>query len=229
MTSENHLVDVDKILRVLGNTSDWNNPAGYRSSLALCVMDSIWSIGIRYQTVEMVLNRYLKARGYAGLKESQSCLDGPRALLEWVEALSMPGGTPAEVFSGAVQNKNRTSSVNGILKAEAVLQACFLLKSMGIDSPKDLLAQSDVVEPLWCSEVKGQASGISWRYLLMLSGQSGVKPDRWIISFMQRMGVGAGMSPKDFVQTIVAGIGQEDIDATAVDHRIWSLERKKGG
>jgi NTP pyrophosphatase (non-canonical NTP hydrolase) len=60
----------------------------------------------------------------------------------------------------------------------------------------------------------------------MLAGQSGVKPDRMIHRFMQRMRVDAGMSPEDFVQAIVNGIGREDIDATAVDHRIWSIERE---
>ena len=223
--SENSTIDIDRILRVLGDASEWESPNGYRSSLALCVMDSIWSLGIRYQTVEKVLDRYLKARGHTGLEASQGCLDGPRALLGWVEALDTGGGS-GEAFAGAVQNWNRTSSVNGILKAEAVLQACSLLNSMGIDSTGDLLAQSDLVEPRWRTEIKGQASGISWKYVLMLAGQSGVKPDRMIHRFMQRMRVDAGMSPEDFVQAIVNGIGREDIDATAVDHRIWSIERE---
>jgi dCTP diphosphatase len=96
---------------------------------------------------------------------------------------------------------------------------------MGIDSTQDLLAHSDVVEPRWRSEVKGQASGISWKYLLMLAGQSGVKPDRMVMRFMQRMGAGVDMSPDDFVLEIVKQIGREGIDATAVDHRIWSIER----
>jgi len=96
---------------------------------------------------------------------------------------------------------------------------------MGIDSTQDLLAQSDVVEPRWRSEVKGQASGISWKYLLMLAGQSGVKPDRMVLRFMQRMGAGVDTSPDEFVLAIVKHIDREGIDATAVDHRIWSIER----
>ena len=179
--------DLKRALLELGDPSSWESPEGYRSSLALCVMDSIWSLGIRYQTVEKVLDRYLKVRGFAGLEEVQSCLDGPRALLDWCLALESPQGH-SEAFAAAVQNWNRTSSTNGVLKAEAVLQACRLLDSMRIDSTQDLLAQSDVVEPRWRSEVKGQASGISWRYLLMLAGQSGVKPDRMVRRFMQRIG-----------------------------------------
>jgi NTP pyrophosphatase (non-canonical NTP hydrolase) len=222
--SENPLFDVQKVVRVLGDTSDWDTPQGYRSSLALCVMDSIWSLGIRYRTVEKVLDRYLKARGFAGVEDAQSCLDGPKALLEWASALESPEGH-SEAFAVAVQNWNRTSSSNGVLKAEAVVQACRLLDSMGIDSTQDLLAQSDVVEPRWRAEVKGQASGISWKYLLMLAGQSGVKPDRMVLRFMQRMGAGVDTSPDEFVLAIVEQINREGIDATAVDHRIWSIER----
>jgi NTP pyrophosphatase (non-canonical NTP hydrolase) len=222
--SENPLFDVQKVVRVLGDTSEWDTPQGYRSSLALCVMDSIWSLGIRYRTVEKVLDRYLKARGFAGLEDAQSCLDGPRALLDWSLGSKSPEGH-SEAFAVAVQNWNRTSSSNGVLKADAVLQACRLLDSMGIDSTQDLLAQSDVVEPRWRSEVKGQASGISWKYLLMLAGQSGVKPDRMVLRFMQRMGAGVDTSPDEFVLAIVKHIDREGIDATAVDYRIWSIER----
>lgn len=222
--SENPKINVDKILQVLGDISEWEHPEGYRSSLALCVMDSIWSIGIRYQTVEKVLDRYLNARGYGGLVVSQNCVDGPREVLTWVESLGHDGNL-GEVLAAVVQNWNRTSSVNGILKSEAVLQACSLLDSLGIHTPIDLVTHSNVVEPRWRSEIKGQASGISWKYLLMLAGQSGVKPDRMVNRFMKRMGANAGMTPEVFVQKIVDAINRKDIDATAVDHRIWSIER----
>jgi NTP pyrophosphatase (non-canonical NTP hydrolase) len=222
--SEDSSFDVHRVLRVLGDTSEWDIPQGYRSSLALCVMDSIWSLGIRYTTVERVLDRYLKARGLqAGLEASQSCSDGPRDVLEWFTAI---GGKDSfyEPFAEAVENWNRTSSVNGVLKAEAVIQACVLLDSMGINSTEQLLKNASAVEPRWRAEVRGQASGISWKYLLMLAGQSGVKPDRMVLRFMKRMGVSKAVTPEEFVQTIVRSIDLHGIDETAVDHRIWTIE-----
>ena len=128
-------------------------------------------------------------------------------------------------FAEVVGNRNRTSSTNGVLKSEAVVQACTLLKSMAINTTVDLVSQADVVEPRWLNEMKGQASGISWKYLLMLAGQSGVKPDRMVKNSMQRMGASIRSSPDVFVQVLVDAINQEGIDATAVDHQIWLVER----
>jgi hypothetical protein len=37
----------------------WKKPDGYPTSLALCILDSIWSIGVNYDRhVIPVLNRY---------------------------------------------------------------------------------------------------------------------------------------------------------------------------
>jgi len=216
--------DVKRALLELGDPSMWERPEGYRSSLALCVVDSIWSLGIRYQTVEKVLDRYLAARGYRGLEDAQACSDGPGDLLDWF--MSPSGGSGSnDRFAEIVGSRNRTSSTNGVLKAEAVFQACTLLKSMAINTTADLISHADVVEPRWLREVKGQASGISWKYLLMLAGQSGVKPDRMVKSFMQRMGASTAVNPDAFVQVLVEVINQEGIDATAVDHQIWLVER----
>ena len=216
--------DVKRALLELGDPSMWERPEGYRGSLALCVIDSIWSLGIRYQTVEKVLDRYLIARGHRGLEDAQICSDGPGDLLEWLRSQSGGSGS-SDRFAEIVGNRNRTSSTNGVLKSEAVVQACTLLNSMGINTTADLISQAHVVEPRWLTEVKGQASGISWKYLLMLAGQSGVKPDRMVKRFMQRMGATTAVSPDDFVQALVDAINQPAVDATAVDHQIWLLER----
>lgn len=216
--------DVKRVLSELGDPSMWDAPDGYHGSLALCVVDSIWSLGIKYETVENVLRRYLSARGFRGLEDAQTCSDGPGDLLEWFTSSSGCSGS-SDRFAEIVGNRNRTSSTNGVLKSEAVVQACTLLKSMEINTTADLIAHAHVVEPRWLTEIKGQASGISWKYLLMLAGQSGVKPDRMVKRFMQRMGAAATVSPDEFVQALVDAINQPAVDATAVDHQIWLLER----
>ncbi len=220
--------DVKRVLSELGDPSMWDAPDGYHVSLALCVVDSIWSLGIKYETVENVLRRYLSARGYRGLEDAQTCSDGPGDLLEWFHEPPSGCSGSSDRFAEIVGNRNRTSSTNGVLKSEAVVQACTLLKSMEINTTADLISQAHVVEPRWLTEIKGQASGISWKYLLMLAGQSGVKPDRMVKSFMQRMGAAATVSPDDFVQALVDTINQPTVDATAVDHQIWLLERGRG-
>lgn len=219
-------LDIAVVLQELGDPAGWRIPTGYPKSLALCVMDSIWSIGIRYSIVEGVLDRYLTQIGLGGLTASQSCLEGPRAFLTWVDAqgASEPKG---EWLADRLGNRNRTSSRGGVLKADAVIQACELLREEGIETPSELLDNQVRLEPFWRSRVTGQKSGISWKYLLMLAGQSGVKPDRMIHRFMTRIGAPPGVTLEQFVDQIVCAVNLPAIDARVVDHRIWTIERSR--
>lgn len=92
-------------------------------------------------------------------------------------------------------------------------------------SPSNLYCSGS--EVVWRSKVPGQKSGISWKYLLMLAGQSGVKPDRMLHRFMRRVGVPLDLSPEAFVEEIVELVGMASIDARVVDHRIWMVERSR--
>ncbi len=217
--------DISFALRELGDPSTWERPTGYRSSLALCVVDSIWSIGIRYSTVKKVLNLYLHERGLEGLSASQACTDGPTEFLAWYEALGQPSSP--ERLAEAVQNRNRTSSRGGVLKAEAVIQAMTLLQQLGIETTDALLEREDELGSLWKSQIAGQRSGISWAYLLMLAGKPGVKPDRMVHRFMTRMGAPRRMSPEEFVALIHTELDDSRIIPTDIDHQIWLTERSE--
>jgi hypothetical protein len=218
---------IDIALEMLGDPREWKMPDGYKNSLALCVLDSIWSIGIRYQTVLKVLGRYLKARGYSGIANAQRCTDGTSHFLDWYRTLGEEK-TPGEAISKKLNNWNRTSSRGGKLKGSAVLKAFLLLESLNVETTQDLISRADEIESRWKNEVPGQSSGISWKYVLMLAGQSGVKPDRMLYRFMERVGVESKtLTPEDFVKQIVQRIGMDKVDATAVDHRIWSVERAR--
>jgi hypothetical protein len=222
-----HTKSIAEALEILGDPAEWKMPDGYKNSLALCVMDSIWSIGIKYQTVVRVLDRYLEQRGFGGIRDAQKCADGPSDFLEWVKGLNAHEKAADEV-SLRLKNGNKTSSAhNAVLKSEAVIQACQILQSMNVESTFDLISRIDEVKPHWLYEVPGQRSGISWRYLLMLSGSPGVKPDRMVLRFLERIGVDASIvTAEDFVEIIVQKINLPHINATAVDHRIWSVERE---
>ena len=83
-------------------------------------------------------------------------------------------------------NRQRTSTTNGILKAEAVLREARILEDEGVGVPADLIAASqerlDHLQRRW-STVAGQGSGVSWRAFCMLVGLPEVKPDRMIRRF----------------------------------------------
>ncbi len=154
----------------------WKAPDGYPRSLALCVLDSIWSIGINYDRhVVPVLNRYRTLSTASG--RHPSC-DSPCDLST---TIAQAGGP--ESFAKSVGSRHRTSSVNGILKADAVDQAARLLCSSGIITNAELAARKAEVKPGW-RRIRGQGSGVSWRYFLMLAGVDGIKPDRMIHRFI---------------------------------------------
>ncbi len=77
----------------------------------------------------------------------------------------------------------------------------------------------------WLRGIPGQKSGISWRYAQMLAGEPGVKPDRMILAFMNRVGVPQGVTPKKFIRQIVEEVDMPSVDSIVVDHRMWSVER----
>ena len=91
------------------------------NSLSLCVIDAVFSIGVRYEGVRAVVRRYCE---YFGLEEyrpdqsavpakaSQEALSG---LVRHFDDLGLERMT-SEVFV----NRQRTSTKSGILKAEAV-------------------------------------------------------------------------------------------------------------
>lgn len=204
-------------LEGLGDPAEWAAATTY-NSIALAVIDSVWSIGVRYGGVLNVLERYRTLRRAQGFDPDK---DGPLDLVECIEAL---GGS--EAFAEAVKNRQRTSSRSGILKADAVLNQAKLLVEEGINSPRDLAeAASARLERLrrrWMEEV-GQASGLSWDYLLMLSGMQGVKADRMVRRFVaDALGCSeSGMSAARAHALVTAAAERLGIGATQVDYAIW--------
>ena len=201
-------------------------PGGYRDGLALCVIDSVQSTGLNYTSVGKVLDRY---RTYRRAQGGDPATDGVVELLATFDEL---GGTHA--WASRIGTRNRTSTRGGILKAEAIRDAARVLTANAIDTTAALRAVADddkrleQVRKAWCA-VKGQRSGITWRYVLMLAGVPGVKPDRMIIRFVAdalevpRRSVGS-----EFAAEIVTAAAPElNMSASALDHAIWRFQRRR--
>ncbi|RIU41040.1 hypothetical protein [Mycobacteroides abscessus] len=199
-------------------------PKGYREGLALCVIDSVQSTGVTYSSVGKVLDRY---RAYRREQGGEPAIDGTAELLATFDELDGPDGWAARIGT-----RNRTSTRGGILKAEAIRDAAAVLAAEGIDTAPALRqaatdeARLEQVRKAWCA-VKGQRSGITWRYVLMLAGVSGVKPDRMIIRFVAdtlevpRRSVGTAYA----AEIVTAAAPELDMSPTALDHAIWRFQR----
>ena len=189
--------------QLLGPTDSWTPPEGYPDGLGLCIIDAVWSMGVRYGGVRRVVRRYRALRAEEGANPD---VDGAPDL---IVAIERTGGSDA--FSAAMDNKHRTSTRSGILKAEAVLLCARALVAAGVESAVDLRGAveptTSAAERAWRA-VPGQGSGISWRYVRLLAGVQEVKPDRMITRFVARA-IGRTPTPDEaaaLVTTVAAGL-----------------------
>ena len=214
---------VASVEALLGSPDSWDTPDGY-DSVGLAMIDAIWSIGVRYQSVGNVIARY-RAERLASGRDPEA--DRPEDVRRFIEACGGPEG-----FALRVRNHQRTSSRNGILKAEAVLHEARILEHEGVVVPADLAGASeerlDHLRGRW-SAVPGQASGISWRAFCMLVGLAEVKPDRmirrYVASALGRSGESAvGVEEaRDLVMATAAHLG---VSPRELDHAIWSYQSR---
>src|SRR5947209_1013392 len=160
--------------QVLGDPNDFKVPTGYPDSLALCVLDAIYSVSTRYAAVERLVQRYRQHRKSTG---DDADSDGTPELIKVMAA----AGGPARFASQVVNNRQRTSTHQGApLKAEAVLAAATALVRLDVRTAQEFRhlhgAALDAAETAWRG-VPGQRSGVTWRYLTILVGGQNVKPD----------------------------------------------------
>lgn len=222
-STEPKLLAVLREVERLGPPSTWPEPDGY-PGLALCTLDAVWSIGVRYAGVIKVVERYRCLAANQGRDADQ---DGCRDLIASVAEIGGP-----ERFAEALSNRQRTSSRNGILKAEAVALSAQALVDTGVDSVANLKA----LAPEGLQDVQarfrgvhGQGSGLSFDYLLMLAGLPGVKADRMIRRFVTRA---LGAEPSDLADAgdardlVIAAARELGVDAHRLDHAIWKTMTK---
>ncbi|MBE5469550.1 hypothetical protein [Mycobacteroides abscessus] len=202
-------------------------PEGYPNSLALCVVDSIQSTGVRYAAVEKVVGRYVD---YREKQKANAYGDGVPELLATFEATGGP-----ERWAEEIGNGHRTSTRAGApLKAVAIRDAAGVLDGLRIATAQDLRDAADdgdrftEARKAWCGVV-GQRSGITWRYAGMLAGVDGVKPDRMICRFVTQSlypGQRRRSVDAEFAEAIVkAAAGELGMTEFALDHAIWRFQR----
>ena len=156
--------------------------AYYYNSLPLCIIDAVFSIGVNYTSTANVVKSFCKSQGLDRIKNPESydryTVDDLITLLERHSYYEQ-----ADVL---YNNHQRTSSKNGILKAEAVYLFASALKRARINTISDFRAQgisSDLERAIL--SIPGQKSGLSLHYFCMLAGDdSFCKPDRHVLRFI---------------------------------------------
>jgi tetratricopeptide (TPR) repeat protein len=209
---ENPLDRLAAHVEVLGDPTEWEEPPRF-DSLAQAVIGSVWSLGVRWTGVQNVIARYQAAGGGRT----------PDELVDFIDEVGGPEG-----FADLVDNRQRTSSRNGILKAEAVWMTAAVLLGYEIKTLKDLASRPLVeVRRDWIT-VPGQASGLSWDYFLMLVGFEGVKADRMVLRFIADALGEPAISIRE-AKRLAGGAAQRlGVSLTKLDYQIWKYQRTRG-
>lgn len=206
---------VDYCQTHLGDPELWKTPEGYPESLALCIIDSLYSTGSHYSSVVNVVDRY---------QEKQGSADGVQALLASIDA---SGGARGWAESVAGNLKPAHTRPGAVLKAEVVEQAATMLDGLGIDTVPQLQAEvrespkDNRVYEGW-RELPSQSSGVTYNYLLMLAGMPSVKPDRMVLRFLATaLGEDTDLSKDRAVELVEVAAAQIGVNVRALDHIIW--------
>lgn len=168
----------------------------FYKSLPICIIDAVFSIGVKYQSVEKAEKSFFEhftlniSRTYPVFNEY--------TINDFIRDMDTFDSYEDAAKIG-FNNRQRTSSVNGILKAEACYRVAEVFKKHNINTLEDFnkytnkpLLDTDILK------VRGQSSGIMLKYLYMLAGNANeVKPDRHMVNFMKKVFPHLTMSPKD--------------------------------
>jgi hypothetical protein len=207
----------------------------YYAHMPLCVIDSVFSISVRYEGVRNTIQRFsehyhiniYREQAELPASENQIPVSGFIKLLK--------DSTPEELASNVYKNRQRTSSKNGMLKAEAVCKFLKVLKNYKAEYFQDipsLYNNRDFEEDI--KHIPGQGSGISLNYFFMLAGsETLIKPDRMVINFLENV-VGYRMKFYE-AQIALASISEVlntegiSMNPRLLDHVIWNYQRVQQG
>lgn len=210
---------------------DFHNQLGkefYYSSLVFCVIDAVFSIGTHYSSTEKTVANYAYHFGLERYStESPYSVHRISDFIKNYEQF----GEPESFAERVLHNRQRTSSTNGILKAEACYDVAKILKEHNIETITDFRNMTTETEKLVVEEikkVKGQGSGIMIDYLFMLAGdENKFKPDRHLLSFISDT-LEDNNGTSELIESAHQILQEKHPDLTVrqLDYLIWNYQRK---
>ncbi|MGN7409168.1 hypothetical protein [Sporosarcina sp. SAFN-010] len=203
----------------------------YYTSVPYCVIDSVFSIGVRYEGVKNVVDRF---SNYFNLESRRPGIDYPNiteqlSIVDFIASLEKPGIN--EYAEKVFANRQRTSSVNGILKTEAVYRFSKVLQKYKVNYLQDvkvLYGNADFESEI--KSIPGQKSGISLVYFYMLAGEDKwIKPDRMVVRFLEKVlkrGVRIDEAQNLLERSSeLLGNQYSNITPRLLDYQIWNYAR----
>lgn len=191
-------------------------------NLLLCIIDCIFSIGVTYTSTQNTVNRFSLYITSTFSTDTDMSISG---------LCKLYSDNSTEFMAQKIyQNSQRTSSRNGILKAEAVLRVAEILKSLGVEYliDRDKFIGKAEFEVAF-KQIPGQRSGVSLSYFYMLLGSENyVKSDRMMIRFLSNA-LNRTVQMEDCQALVVEtckSLTSEfpDLKPRTLDHLIWQFQ-----
>jgi hypothetical protein len=230
----------DEVEKVLKYISDIKLPiielsdSYFYSSMALCVVDAVYSIGVKYAGVKNVVKSFQNYKKveieniHRSRVQSLSDYNSTYTLGNFISLLEE--NEPEYNAKNIFKNSQRTSTRNGILKAEAVLLFAKSLHNHNIIDFRSLIkidVNDKTLRLAECEikEIPGQKSGISFQYFLMLAGDDNqIKPDRMVIRFLKEC-LKREITSENASEILINTANNLGIAPRKLDHSVWSYQR----
>jgi len=209
----------------------------YYRSISFCIIDAVYSVGIRYTTVKNAISKYAEyynIDNYYSEKRRKNVYpdqNNQESNVGFYKKINKLG--PKKLANQILRNRNRTSSKNGILKSEAVIKFSEVLKEYKVDYLQDI--DKIINNKQFEKEIKsipGQGSGLSLKYFFMLTGNENlIKPDRHIKRYIQNI-IGRNVGDdeaENMLRRVYKKLKEKHKHLTlrSFDYMIWSYQRKQ--
>ncbi len=213
------------------NSVELDRDYGY-DDLPSCVIDAVFSMGVTYTSTRNTVARFHSFFDIPqGEKSKNFSPDNRLSVREFLKFYDEYGveGMTEQVY----QNRQRTSTRNGILKSEAVLRFSEVLAQYGVEYLENvgkILGNPDFEQEI--QMIPGQRSGISLRYFYMLAGSDDfIKPDRMIDRFV-RQATGKSFTPDEATDLIrkscsILAKTYPGLTPRTLDSEIWRYQRNQ--
>lgn len=208
----------------------------YYQSLPLCVIDAVFSIGIKYGTTKNVIINFCNKQGIARFRTYGSDFpthENQLSVSDFLDIYKL--NAISKITEEYFNNRCRTSPRNGILKSVATKQFCEVLKECKVNYLQDIrgiIGNTDFEQKI--KKIPGQRSGISTTYFYMLAGEKDyIKPDRMVVRFVETV-TGISFSCIEDVTNLIKEAHAElvrdypSLSLRELDHEIWKYQKGSG-
>lgn len=202
----------------------WLMPDGYPDSLALCMIDAIYSRGAHYSSVVNVVARY---RDYRTSQGADPETDGTDELAKTIRRL----GGPCAWATRIDDHRPTASNADVPLKTATIVSLIEVLPRHAVQTTADLRSVAGdqaglkELERAWRA-LPGQGSGATWQAALMLAQVPGATAERMVLKYVTRVvGYRDGALDPAHAAQLVAHVAEANAwNSCHLDRAIWRFE-----